>query len=71
VFDADGNAAEQALTADDKGRTVGGSADCPADAQSSCKPEAAYIGFRSVRGASKAPTAATPTTRAETSASKE
>ena len=71
VFDVGGNAAEWVLTADGKGRTVGGSADCPADARSSCTPEAAYVGFRLVRGAGKAPTAATPTTRAETSASKE
>jgi hypothetical protein len=71
VFDVGGNAAEWVLTADGKGRTVGGSADCPADARSSCTPEAAYIGFRLVRGASEASTARTPTTKAETSARKE
>ena len=71
VFDVDGNAAEWVLTADGKGKTVGGTADCPAEARSSCTPEAAYIGFRLVREAAKAATAATPTTRSETSASKE
>ena len=54
VFDVGGNTAEWVLTRDGKGKVLGGSADCPADARSSCAPEAAYIGFRVVRGAAKA-----------------
>jgi formylglycine-generating enzyme required for sulfatase activity len=54
VFDVGGNAAEWVLTRDGKGKVMGGSADCPADARSSCAPEAAYIGFRVVRGAAPA-----------------
>jgi dipeptidyl aminopeptidase/acylaminoacyl peptidase len=71
VFDIGGNAAEWVLTADGKGKVVGGSADCPADARSNCTPGAAYDGFRVVRGAAKAAAAAMPAARAETSASKE
>ena len=61
VFDVGGNAAEWVLTADGKGKAVGGSADCPADARSNCTPEETYVGFRVVRGAAKAlaPTTAT------------
>jgi len=60
VFDVGGNAAEWVLTADGKGKAVGGSADCPVDARSSCTPEAAYIGFRVVRGAARTKTSTTP-----------
>jgi dipeptidyl aminopeptidase/acylaminoacyl peptidase len=57
VFDLGGNAAEWVLAPDGKGKIVGGSADCPADARSSCIPAAEYVGFRLVRGAPKANTA--------------
>jgi hypothetical protein len=57
IFDLGGNAAEWVLTADGKGKTAGGSADCPADTRSTCQPSADYIGFRVVRGA---PVPATP-----------
>jgi formylglycine-generating enzyme required for sulfatase activity len=51
LFDLGGNAAEWVLTADGKGKVMGGSADCPADPRSSCTPAPEYIGFRVVRGA--------------------
>lgn len=54
AFDEGGNVAEWVLTADGKGKAMGGSADCPADARSSCTPAPEYIGFRVVRGAAKA-----------------
>ncbi len=57
LFDLGGNAAEWVLTADGKGKAGGGSADCPADARSSCTPAAEYIGFRVVRGATQPPAA--------------
>jgi dipeptidyl aminopeptidase/acylaminoacyl peptidase len=49
VFDFGGNVAEWVETKDGKGKTVGGSADCPADTRSSCTPAPEYIGFRVVR----------------------
>jgi dipeptidyl aminopeptidase/acylaminoacyl peptidase/formylglycine-generating enzyme required for sulfatase activity len=58
IYDLGGNVAEWVLTRDGKGKVIGGSADCPADAKSSCTPAPEYIGFRVVRGAAKpAPTA--------------
>jgi dipeptidyl aminopeptidase/acylaminoacyl peptidase/formylglycine-generating enzyme required for sulfatase activity len=53
LFDLGGNAAEWVLTADGKGKAMGGSADCPADTRSTCTPSPEYIGFRVVRGAAK------------------
>jgi dienelactone hydrolase len=53
IFDLGGNVAEWVLTADGKGKAVGGSADCPADTRSACTPAAEYIGFRVVRGAAQ------------------
>ncbi len=38
IFDLGGNAAEWVLTPDGKGKAIGGSADCPADARSTCAP---------------------------------
>lgn len=58
LFDLGGNAAEWVLTADGKGKVMGGSADCPADARSSCTPLPEYIGFRVVRGTRAAPATA-------------
>jgi dipeptidyl aminopeptidase/acylaminoacyl peptidase len=54
IFDLGGNVAEWVLTRDGKGKVIGGSADCPADAKSNCTPAPEYIGFRVVRGAAKA-----------------
>ncbi|MGC2849980.1 MAG: prolyl oligopeptidase family serine peptidase [Candidatus Acidiferrum sp.] len=51
LFDLGGNAAEWVLTADGKGKVMGGSADCPSDTRSACTPAREYIGFRVVRGA--------------------
>ena len=53
IYDLGGNVAEWVLTRDGKGKVIGGSADCPASAESGCKPEPEYIGFRVVRGAAK------------------
>jgi dipeptidyl aminopeptidase/acylaminoacyl peptidase/formylglycine-generating enzyme required for sulfatase activity len=53
IYDLGGNVAEWVLTRDGKGKVIGGSADCPADAKSNCTPAAEYIGFRVVRGAAK------------------
>jgi dipeptidyl aminopeptidase/acylaminoacyl peptidase len=53
LFDIGGNAAEWVLTADSKGKAMGGSADCPADTRSTCTQAPEYIGFRVVRGAAK------------------
>jgi len=53
IYDLGGNAAEWVLTRDAKGKLIGGSADCPADPESSCTPAPEYIGFRVVRGAAK------------------
>jgi dipeptidyl aminopeptidase/acylaminoacyl peptidase len=56
VFDLGGNVAEWVIAADGKGETLGGSADRPADSKASYRPaEAAYTGFRVLRGASKEP----------------
>ena len=59
LFDAGGNAAEWVLAPDGKGKVEGGSADCPADARSTCTPSAEYVGFRVVRGTPQ-PAAAKP-----------
>jgi len=53
IFDLGGNVAEWVLTRDGKGKVIGGSADCPADAAILCTPAPEYIGFRVVRGAAK------------------
>ena len=53
IFDLGGNVAEWVLTRDDKGKVLGGSADCPADPKSNCTPAPEYVGFRVVRGAPK------------------
>jgi len=53
IFDLGGNAAEWVVSKDGKGKVVGGSADCPSDTRSDCKPGSSYVGFRVVRGAAK------------------
>src|SRR5262249_15623379 len=53
IYDLGGNVAEWVLTRDGKGKVIGGSADCPAAANSGCTPAPEYIGFRVVRGAAK------------------
>ena len=53
VYDLGGNVAEWAMTRDGKGKAIGGSADCPADAKSGCEPQPEYIGFRVVMGTAK------------------
>jgi hypothetical protein len=53
IYDLGGNVAEWVLTRDGKGKIVGGSADCPADARANCTPAPEYVGFRVVRGAAK------------------
>jgi dipeptidyl aminopeptidase/acylaminoacyl peptidase len=53
IYDLGGNVAEWVLTRDGKGKVIGGSADCPADAKSNCKPAPEYVGFRVVRGEAK------------------
>jgi dipeptidyl aminopeptidase/acylaminoacyl peptidase len=60
IYDLGGNVAEWVLTRDGKGKVIGGSADCPADARSSCKPAPEYIGFRVVRGEAKPAATAKP-----------
>jgi dipeptidyl aminopeptidase/acylaminoacyl peptidase len=50
IYDLGGNVAEWVLTRDGKGKVLGGSADCPADARANCTPAPEYIGFRVVRG---------------------
>jgi dipeptidyl aminopeptidase/acylaminoacyl peptidase len=55
IYDLGGNAAEWVLTRDGKGKVIGGSADCPAAANSGCTPAPEYIGFRVVRGAAAPP----------------
>ena len=55
IYDLGGNVAEWVLTRDGKGKVIGGSADCPADAKSNCTPAPEYVGFRVVRGEAKAP----------------
>jgi dienelactone hydrolase len=58
AFDFGGNVAEWVVTPDDKGKPIGGSADCPSDPRSNCTPAKEYIGFRVVRGAGQAATVA-------------
>jgi hypothetical protein len=58
LYDLGGNVAEWVLTRDGKGKVMGGSADCPADAKSNCTPAPEYVGFRVVRGEAKAAPAA-------------
>jgi dipeptidyl aminopeptidase/acylaminoacyl peptidase len=53
IFDLGGNVAEWVLLPDGKGEAIGGSADQPADPRSLHTPNAAYLGFRVVRGAAK------------------
>src|SRR6266849_4060291 len=53
IYDLGGNVAEWVLTRDGKGKVIGGSADCPADAKSNCTPAPEYVGFRVVRGEAK------------------
>jgi formylglycine-generating enzyme required for sulfatase activity len=53
IYDLGGNVAEWVLTRAGKGKVMGGSADCPADAKSNCTPAPEYVGFRVVRGAAK------------------
>ncbi len=53
IFDLGGNVAEWVLAPDGKGKTIGGSADRPADPRASHEPGNAYIGLRVVRGAPK------------------
>jgi formylglycine-generating enzyme required for sulfatase activity len=65
VFDFGGNVAEWVEAKDGKGKALGGSADCPADARSSCTPAPEYVGFRVVRNStpsatSQVGTSATP-----------
>jgi dipeptidyl aminopeptidase/acylaminoacyl peptidase len=52
IFDLGGNVAEWAISSDGTGKTLGGSADRPADAKSAYQPASlSYTGFRVVRGA--------------------
>jgi len=53
IYDLGGNVAEWVLTRDGKGKVIGGSADCPADAKANCTPAPEYVGFRIVRGEAK------------------
>jgi len=53
IYDLGGNVAEWVLTRDGKGKAIGGSADCPADAKANCTPAPDYVGFRVVRGEAK------------------
>jgi formylglycine-generating enzyme required for sulfatase activity len=53
IYDLGGNVAEWVLTRDGKGKVMGGSADCPADAKANCTPAPEYVGFRVVRGEAK------------------
>jgi len=53
IYDLGGNVAEWVLTRDGKGKVMGGSADCPADAKANCTAAPEYVGFRVVRGAPK------------------
>jgi len=53
IYDLGGNVAEWVLTRDGKGKLMGGSADCPADAKANCTPAPEYVGFRVVRGGAK------------------
>jgi dipeptidyl aminopeptidase/acylaminoacyl peptidase len=58
IYDLGGNVAEWVLTRDGKGKVMGGSADCPADAKANCTAAPEYVGFRVVRGAAKPAAAA-------------
>jgi len=53
IYDLGGNVAEWVLTRDGKGKVIGGSADCPADAKANCTAAPEYVGFRVVRGEAK------------------
>jgi dipeptidyl aminopeptidase/acylaminoacyl peptidase len=53
IYDLGGNVAEWVVTRDGKEKAIGGSADCPADQKSDCRPAQDYIGFRLVRGEAK------------------
>jgi dipeptidyl aminopeptidase/acylaminoacyl peptidase len=53
IYDLGGNVAEWVLTQDGRGKVIGGSADCPADAKSNCTSAPDYVGFRVVRGEAK------------------
>jgi dipeptidyl aminopeptidase/acylaminoacyl peptidase len=53
IYDLGGNVAEWVLARDGKGKVIGGSADCPADAKANCTPAPEYVGFRVVRGDAK------------------
>jgi len=53
IYDLGGNVAEWVLTRDGKGKVIGGSADCPADAKANCTAAPEYVGFRVVRGLAK------------------
>ena len=53
VFDLGGNVAEWVVLPEGRGKTEGGSADCPSDPRSSCLAAAEYIGFRVVRSVAK------------------
>jgi dipeptidyl aminopeptidase/acylaminoacyl peptidase len=55
IYDLGGNVAEWVLTRDGKGKVIGGSADCPADAKANCTAAPEYVGFRVVRGEAKPP----------------
>ena len=58
IYDLGGNVAEWVMTRDGKGKAIGGSADCPAAANTGCEPQPEYIGIRIVYGTAKpAPTA--------------
>jgi dipeptidyl aminopeptidase/acylaminoacyl peptidase len=63
IYDLGGNVAEWVLTRNGKGKVIGGSADCPADARSNCTPAPEYIGIRVVRGPAKPAPAASAATR--------
>ncbi|MBI4462447.1 MAG: prolyl oligopeptidase family serine peptidase [Acidobacteria bacterium] len=61
IFDLGGNVAEWAADKDGGGKALGGSADRPADPKGIPQaPDAAYIGFRVVRGAAAAAKAGQP-----------
>jgi dipeptidyl aminopeptidase/acylaminoacyl peptidase len=60
IYDVGGNVAEWVLTRDGKGKVIGGSADCAADAKANCAAAPDYIGFRMVRGEAKPGPASNP-----------
>jgi dipeptidyl aminopeptidase/acylaminoacyl peptidase len=55
LFDLGGNVAEWVRTTNGRGQAIGGSADCPSDPRSNCRPALEYTGFRVVRGTAKLP----------------